>query len=332
MSKRVGWIKAQEMPLADAAPPDQGYLLSIVGPVGICELAERNWLARDNGRIIFNTGYGHPSVEANEAAEHLRATTVHWEDREDVDSTAVSFLELRKLCEEALSGRPNGSVLIDSTALSKSLQIALLGMLIRTRSARSIDLLYRLIDYSYGGTPLVEVYATDLMRQRINDISFSLMGVPYVEGKYHSERRRHVILLVGLDYQRILSKVRELEPASIDVVIEAEALQKRPSAELFDTLCEQLDVGPENITTLPRLAFLSQIEAIRSAIARAKALTLQPFVIAAGGKPGALAAALQSVVESEVPVLVSIPDRVVQLDQRPAGPLQLYRLDDPTGF
>ncbi|MDB5583755.1 MAG: hypothetical protein JWR80_8931 [Bradyrhizobium sp.] len=71
------------------------------------------------------------------------------------------------------------------------------------------------------------------------------------------------------------------------------------------------------------------LRAIRDAVAHGKALGHQSLLVAAGGKPFSLAATLQSVLESEVPLLSTIPDRVVPLKQQPDGELIVYRLSDP---
>lgn len=203
-------------------------------------------------------------------------------------------------------------------------------MLVRTRAVSGIDILYQQADYQYNGLWLHDVYAAGPLHHDINDIDFCFSAVPYSEGKYKPNLPRHIILLCGLDFQRTIAKIRELEPARIDLIIEDEAVRDSKSFASLQSLCRNLDIDPDGILKTKRWNLNETIKLIDLAISRINRTNIHSIIISAGGKPFATAATLHSILKSECPLLATVPDRVVHMQRMPLNKCKLYRLDDRT--
>jgi hypothetical protein len=288
------------------------------------------WQSSFRGKNIVNLQY-YDADTSPTPREEISSVVVEWRDGATAEAAAKDFIDLRHHLSKAFEGRASdGTILIDATSISKSMIAYVTGLLMRTGSVQGIDIFYRQMEYFYKGIPLKDIYVGSPEGREINDIEFEITAIPYVEGKYKSSLRRHIVLLAGLDFQRTLSKVRELEAASIDVIVETEALSAPASLQSFEDICRRMEVNADHISVVPRVGMLEAVSAIRSAVERGSDRGLQTFLVSSAGKPFSIASALQSVLESEAPLLSTIPDRVVFLDQQPIGPSYLYRLRDQT--
>ena len=332
VDERIGWMELSTLPMDRVAAPSGGAPIAILGASNAQLMEQLGWIVPGATQLLLADDYSETTAVASTLAAfapgHLSVA-----DLGDPSDVARSFVALRAAIETTLAKcRVAGGILIDGTAMGKTVLSALVGMLIQSRGVPSIDILYRKMAYSYNGEPLEKVFVGDGGRHEINEIAFGMAAVPYVEGHYSSSRRRHLILLAGLDYQRVLARIRELEAASLDIIIEEEALAEAKSAELFGSICQLLEIDAGNVIIVARTDLRGTVYAIRDAITRGKALGHQSILVSAGGKPFSLAATLQSVLESEIPMLSTIPDRVVALGQQPDGELVVYRLSDPTAL
>lgn len=326
---RLGWYQVTEGELEGLCPPEKGYALGILGPAATTALNEAEWIGAFTGINFYNKRYCALGITDPPWA----GEPVEWGDGVSIGALVDTFTSVRDKLAAGLAGRDNdGIAFIDATAISKSVAAYLIGLLIRSRAVAGIDIFYQQMSYSYRGEKLQTVYADTYASREINDIEFLLSAIPYVEGKYRSSLRRHVIMLAGLDFQRTIGKIRELEPTSIDIIVETEALSELGSLQSFDDLCRRMDVDAGHVSTVSRHDLAGAVNALRAAILQASARDLQILVVSSGGKPFAIASALQSVLESEAPVLTTIPDRVVPLEQEPTGPSYLYRLRDQTAI
>lgn len=324
----IGWIDLGVSALANAPPPANGYAFAVISPLTLDCLGATAWSdAISLSPCIVNRSY-RPSVSAQATPPVCLAKEVDWPDTASVRSSAEVLIHARAVLDRTLNGFSGGTVLIDATAVSKSLLSSLVGMLIRTNSVVGIDIVYQKMAYLYEGKTLEAVYAAGPISHNINDIDFAFCAVPYVEGKYKPGLKRHVIVLCGLDFQRVLGKIRELEPAQINVIVETEAMIDPDSSKAFHKMCAQLGVETEDIAVADRSDVAMVNTLLAAQVERGRAHGLHPIIIAAGGKPFTLVAALQSVLASEAPLLTSIPDRVVELQVESAGPYQLFRLRD----
>jgi hypothetical protein len=325
---RAGWFDVTEG-LAKKLTPASGYDVALIGPNTLDDTATDTWRASiEAAPQVLNSGYlSGPEVEGFEGR------TVRWTDAATARATAECLFDARRVLSELLEKRgTGGAILIDAGSISKTLLAALLGMIIRTRSASSVDILYRRREYTYQEKPLDAVYAAGPLSHSINDIEFCFSAIPYVEGKYKSGKRRHCIVLCGLDFQRVLGKVGELEPASIDLVIEKEAVAAEGNSAALKKMCGYLGIGTDALAEADRTQIGTVVDVLNRAIERARGRDLHPVVITAGGKPFTIAAALQSLLHSEAPLLATIPDRVVELQSKGVGDQHVYRLADRTAL
>lgn len=327
-SIRVGWFDVFEGTAKKMAPRSR-YDAALIGPKTIVAAAPSWKDAMECSPQILNVGY---DLEDGSTTRSDR-TIVSWNDALTVSEAARCLIDARKVMSRLLElASGDSAVLIDAAAVSKSLLASLLGLLVRTRACSSIDILYSKKEYSYQGQPLDTVYAAGPLHHGINDIEFHFSAIPYVEGKYKSGRKRHCIVLCGLDFQRVLAKVSELEPASVDIIIEKEALSDHANLTVFERMCSNLGIHEEQAATIERARVRPVIELLKSLIGKANSRGLHPIVIAAGGKPFTVAGVLQSVLDSEAPMLATIPDRVVDLSSLVIGDQLVYRLTDRTAL
>ena len=329
---RVGWYTGTETELTASTPLDDKYSLAVVGKQTLKQLAQSGWLSSIRGFVVINSAYEGSMDFADPAIGAQVVENVNWPDASDLDSVSRSFIAMRDLISRAIDGKPSGNILLDCNCIPRFLQMAFIGMLIRSRSVRQIDLIYQKTEYSFNGKNLEDLYDELKTRHWINSIDFSVVGVPYVEGKYMVEHRRHLIFLAGVDFYRYLSKIIELEPARIDLIIEMDAANTAESRDLLLSFCESLSISDSQVTLVPRDSFNKVNIAIRNSIKYASMNSLQPIILAAGAKPMCIAGAFQSVLESEAPIITSIPDRVIDFNKVPSGPLLLYRLSDTTSL
>ncbi|WP_342709938.1 hypothetical protein AAFG13_36845 [Bradyrhizobium sp. B124] len=330
--KRVGWFEIAVAEVADR-PPEDGYTVALVGQDTLDRIGSPAWRdAIGVSPVLFNTRG--MLIETSEVRRQLlQFTTVCWHDVASVAGVARLLMEARDEITKVLNGA-NGEVrvVIDANSMPKALFAALLGMLIRTRIAAKIDVLYQSFEYLYRAFPLNEVFAGSDFQQDINDVEFLFSAVPYAEGKYKSALGRHIIMLCGLDYQRTMAKLLELEPARVDIVLESEAIALPTALPVFQKCCRHIDVDPDRVPIVGRTDLDTNFRAIESALMNGRDEGLHSIIIASSGKPATLAATLFSVLQSETPLLVTIPDRVVELEARANGPMLLYRLTDRTAI
>lgn len=255
-------------------------------------------------------------------------------DAKNTDELGRGYKDARFCLQSLLEGQTTDQLgLIDATAIPKYLLGFLIGLLLRTRSVGGLDILYRRARYFVNGVALEDVYADPKLRQEIYNIEFGLAPVPYVEGKYNAAKRRHVIMLAGMDYQRTYFKAKELEPAIIDVVIDGRELEGPLSGmDLITFLRKRLDDDVATAANVPCTSVVKAIEAIKVLLAKPNGETdgLQPMFIVSGWKSFVIAGVLQSVMGSEVPLFVTIPDHVVPMDAAFFGDYSLYRIRDRT--
>lgn len=330
-SLRIGWWDSLESVVDAEVPGRDTYALAIINHDTFENIASPDWqaaLGRSN--LVMNLA---GNSDRQENVDLRGARVVNWGDAAHPRTAAAYFAEARSLAIKfLLPGEGAAAALVDAGCLSKVLLASVLGFLVRSRLVETIDVLYRRREYRYRGQSLAEVYAAGPRTHGINDIEFALSAIPYVEGRYASGKRRHCIVLCGLDFQRILGKVRELEPARISVIIEAEAVQNPASKESFEKVCGFLGIDSHDRRTVSRTDVHDVIECISEAIDLAREQDLHTVMVAGGGKPSALAATLQSILSSEAPMLATIPDRVVDLESSYVGATLLYRLRDWTSL
>jgi hypothetical protein len=263
-----------------------------------------------------------------------RLERVAIDDVSNTSNLALEYEMARHFFMGGLEGLDNSTVvLIDATALPKSVLSFVVGALVRSRSVRGVDILYRRAQYLFKGTKLEIIYNDKERSREINDIEFELAPVPYVEGKYNASKRRHVILLAGMDYHRAFWKVHELEPAVIDVILDpSSSMPPMSSAVVLETLVRELDYDIASCICTDRTDLVEVHNALMrlTSPSRSEIGRLQPVLIASGWKPHLLAATLFSIASSEAPLLTTIPDRVVPLQVIWQSGYSLYRIRDRT--
>lgn len=328
---RIGWFDLNEGWIAEIAPATDGYAVCLIAPRTLDALANSEWAdVISLSPCIVNTGY---DTDIGDIKPISEIDEVSWSDETKPTHLAENFLQARRHLSKILSkDNGNSRILIDATSISKSMLSAITGMLIRTRAVSNIDIIYQQVDYTYLGRNLEDVYAEGPFSHGINDIQFSLSAIPYVEGKYKPGMRRHVILLAGLDFQRTLFKLRELEPAEIDVIVESEAIADPQNAAALKRMCHHLEIEDNRIFSTNRIDVIDSLGLINSALSRKEVQDLHSIIVSSGGKPFSLSGTIQSILRSECPMLCTIPDKVVHLNKKRNKPFRLYRLIDRTAL
>lgn len=184
---------------------------------------------------------------------------------------------------------------------------------IRSRLGRAINFVYESATYEFQGRDLQEALSNEEIRNYVNDRDTEIVGIPYSEGKFRPSSYKYFAHLHGFDYFRTINLVSEYEPTSVRSIGSPE-----PSTRDLSNV-----TGIEDGSFVGRLSVVDLVVALRDWSAKVPNSIhnkpVQPIVFASGWKTHVVASVIWSVLESEIPIFVPLPDNVIPIKRVNSG-------------